>query len=72
MYDKHRKRLIKKAKKIYYYNIPFAIKYFNNLKTCSCPMCCNERRNKWLSNREKLTRQERRASDNYKDYNYEY
>ena len=31
----------------------------NHGKTCSCPMCCNPRRNPWLKN--KLSRQEQKA-----------
>lgn len=33
---------------------------------CSCVGCCNERRSKWLSDKEKLTLQERRSLDSYK------
>ena len=33
----------------------------NNRKLCSCSSCCNQRRNDWLSKKEQLTIQERRA-----------
>jgi len=33
----------------------------NNRKPCSCYSCCNPRRDDWLSKKEKLTIQERRA-----------
>ena len=32
----------------------------DHLAVCSCSMCCNGRRNEWVSNTEKLTMQERR------------
>lgn len=35
----------------------------NNRKNCSCPMCCNERHNRWLSRANQLTLQERRNLD---------
>lgn len=33
----------------------------NHSKTCSCPMCCNPRRNPWSSGKNKLSKQERKA-----------
>lgn len=41
-------------------------KLMNNLTSCSCPYCMNERRNKWLSGNSRLTMQERRANERYK------
>lgn len=40
--------------------------YRDNLKICSCWMCRNPRRNVW-NRRERLTRQERRNLDKFKD-----
>jgi len=69
----HNARLMKKAIKIQQYRwndynrseILFitASKIRDNLKNCSCMMCCNERRNKWLSNRNRLSMQERKMMD---------
>lgn len=42
-----------------------ANKIRDNLKNCSCMMCCNERRNKWLSNKNRMTIQERKMMDRY-------
>lgn len=44
-----------------------ASRRFNNMKGCSCSMCCNERRNPWTKRRDRLTIQERRAEDSFKD-----
>lgn len=37
----------------------------DNLKDCSCSMCCNPRNNVWASNTERLTMQERRNNDSF-------
>ncbi len=39
----------------------------DHIAICSCSMCRNERRNPWVNNRERLTMQERKAEDSYKD-----
>ena len=44
-----------------------AIRMYNNMQNCSCSMCCNERSNPWLKNYDRLTMQEKKALDNYKD-----
>lgn len=36
-------------------------KFYNNLKACSCPICCNPRRNLWSKAKYRLTMQERKA-----------
>lgn len=43
-----------------------ACKIRDNLKWCSCTMCCNQRRGAWNTS-EMLTMQERRAIDAYYD-----
>lgn len=48
----YNKKLILRARKLQ-----------NNMKYCSCTMCCNERHNTWNSNQNKLTMQERRNLD---------
>lgn len=50
----------------------FVNKRYNNMKNCSCYLCCNERRNPWLGGEERLTLQERRALDSYDDQMEEY
>lgn len=40
---------------------------YNNPTVCSCSMCCNERRNPWNTKRERLTIQERKAEDVFKE-----
>lgn len=50
----------------------FAAKRYNNMKNCSCHMCCNERRNPWYCGEERLTLQERKAKDDYNDQMKEY
>jgi hypothetical protein len=45
-----------------------ARRIFNNMKNCSCWMCCGERRNEWYNNRMKLSKAEQRAEDNYNDW----
>lgn len=37
-----------------------ALQSHSHMAVCSCNMCCNERRNPWLTKKEKLTFQERR------------
>jgi len=44
-----------------------ARRIYNNMKNCSCWMCRNERRCTWLSKREQLTIQERKAEDSAND-----
>jgi len=39
----------------------------DNLKNCSCFMCCNERRNNWNSKLEKLTIAERKNLEKFKE-----
>lgn len=56
----HSRRMKAKAKRIYP-SWPKSYKAADQLQICSCPMCCNMRRNPWLSAREKLTWQERDA-----------
>lgn len=43
-------------------------KYYNNLKVCSCPICCNPRHNEWTKGKYRLTIQERKALEAEKDY----
>jgi len=40
----------------------------DNMKDCSCSMCCNPRHNGWVSNAEQLTMQERRNFDKYNQW----
>ena len=59
----HRERL--KKKRLYHWcrnltNEPEILARAVNTPTpCSCAMCCNIRRNKWLPNKRKLTKQEK-------------
>lgn len=39
----------------------------DNMSVCSCPMCCNQRHNDWAGKKERLTMQELRADDAFKD-----
>lgn len=39
----------------------------DNMKDCSCMMCCNPRHCGWASNQERLTMQERRNNDVYQE-----
>jgi len=39
----------------------------DNLKNCSCWVCCNQRHNQWAKKKERLTMAERRMLDNYKE-----
>lgn len=43
-------------------------KFHDNLKMCSCPMCCNPRRNLWSKARYRLTMQERKALESEEYY----
>ena len=43
----------------------FANRQYNNMKICSCQMCCNVRRSHWADS--PLTLQELKAQDNAKD-----
>ncbi len=43
-------------------------KFYNNLKICSCPICCNPRRSLWSKAKLRLTMQERKALEAEKDY----
>jgi len=38
-----------------------------NRKPCSCMMCCNRRRSGFSKGKEKLTRQERKSENSFKD-----
>ena len=40
---------------------------FNNMKNCSCSMCCNERSNGWYSGKDSLTRPEQRSLINFRE-----
>lgn len=42
-----------------------AVREADNIKCCSCQMCCNARRCDWSSNIDKLTLNERRALDRF-------
>lgn len=42
-------------------------KYYNNLKACSCPICCNPRHSIWSKAKFRLTMQERKALEAEKD-----
>ena len=42
----------------------------NTPTPCSCWMCCNIRRNKWLKSKDKLTKQERIDQLKGKDYDF--
>lgn len=35
--------------------------YYNNLKVCSCEICCNPRHSRWSKGKLRLTMQERKA-----------
>ena len=61
----HRRRMIAKALKVY--NKERALYNYDHMAQCSCYMCGNQRNNTWQSTDERLTMQERRANDNYKD-----
>lgn len=37
----------------------------DNMKDCSCAMCCNPRHRIWASNHERLSIQERRNADKF-------
>lgn len=37
----------------------------SNMQACSCSACCNERRNPWLTKRERLTIQEKKELERY-------
>lgn len=39
---------------------------YNTMKSCSCHMCCNERSNPWIHGYERLTLQERKNLDDFK------
>jgi hypothetical protein len=43
-----------------------AVRLCNNLAQCSCPACGNPRRHAWWKG-ERLTMQERRANEDYKE-----
>ena len=45
----------------------WALYNYDHMADCSCPMCGNIRNNKWLKSRYKLTMQELKANDDYKD-----
>lgn len=55
----HKRRMKQKAIKIYsdWWSVREAIQFADNLKPCSCDMCCNPRRSPWAKG-EKLTIQE--------------
>ena len=38
---------------------------YNNMHTCSCTMCCNERRNPWLKKFDQLTIQEKKEFERF-------
>ena len=64
----HRQRKLAEAKVLllkFGFDPAHASWWADNLKKCSCSMCCNPRRNGHLKGREKLTLQEQRANDNY-------
>jgi len=63
----HRRRMLNKAYSINYYDKEWALMNYDHMCNCSCPMCCNERSNKWLKRRDKLSMQERKAEDSYND-----
>lgn len=42
--------------------------YYNNLKACSCDICCNPRHSIWNKGKSRLTIQELKASEMEKDY----
>ena len=42
-----------------------ASRVVDNIKVCSCSMCCNSRRNDWQSKNERLTIQERKELGRY-------
>lgn len=43
-------------------------KYYNNLKACSCDICCNPRRSPYSKEKYRLTMQERKELEVAKDY----
>ena len=43
-------------------------KYYNNLKACSCDICCNPRRSPYSKEKYRLTMQERKELEAAKDY----
>lgn len=71
----HRERLLKRAIKKHteagWFDTPeqilwMAHRTWNNMTNCSCDGCCNERRSIWNQGLQKLTLQERKALDSYK------
>lgn len=70
----HRKRMIDRVKNFNWLKPSFwglsederlhkISKLADNRHPCSCSMCRNQRHSDWLNNKEKLTMQERRASE---------
>ncbi len=44
-----------------------AVRIYDNMAICSCCVCCNLRRDKWVNNISRLTINERRNLDSFKD-----
>lgn len=57
----HRNRLLINREHFYGGFAKFPQKWADTPKPCSCFLCCNDRRNDWLSKEARLTMQERRA-----------
>ena len=72
----HRARLLQRAIKTYAnfgwpsdpeHRLWKARRCLDNMKVCSCPMCCNVRSNGWVRGKERLTFAERRNLDSFND-----
>ena len=65
----HRNRMIKNGFRKFILSSPnerswvehYISRNYNNLTTCSCPMCGNPRHNRWVPHKETLTLQERKV-----------
>lgn len=59
--------MMAKALKTFFYDEERALYNYDHMTQCSCSGCGNQRHNTWQSSDERLTMQERKANDNYKD-----
>ena len=75
----HHKRMVKKAMHVHYLYFNYLNHYWdynelrsrarrisNHMAVCSCSMCGNQRKNKWLPKHERGPMQERKANHKYK------
>lgn len=61
-----RERMKSRAARVYPDQNPG--KYADHMAVCSCPMCCNVRRNGWLKSHERLTPNERWSIEHLRRY----